>query len=682
MKLFTVRPRPRPGECLSGYFLRIAEANLVNYLDIRKKINIGSTSYFNSAAMYKVDSSLQLINFKIFALSLHLEEKIIKDLTFLPILDKFFDNPSQEERRFRSFLNSLIVTDVRRFCSHCVRENRYFKLIWQIREIKICLEHQVDLKSNCCNCNQPLPYFYDHMNELVCNSCGNSIYSECEIKNAQNEEFIKKQFQVIYDWRFLLNSELFLTSKLERFTLEQSLAIKLLYISQNKATTFNKLDIKLFSPVVVQSLVALIRNGKSTKRVLLSDLFKLTDHYGMNLKEFSAIEVSTVYIASINLVSDHLDLAPSFCCTPWCHSYGKDTAMKHINVRKKGANNIYFKQVHVCIDCYLYYGYYQKEWREIKGDIELFMDVKELVRQGISRRNITSTLKIDYHRTSLIIAYLLRFFLLDTKQFELVRNVSDSKLSILFDSIIEEYWESPETIYYKAKERYGWGVIEFYYYFFDSAVQNIYLFRTQTSRTKISKKREQVNSEVDNKLKDMINNNRTVTVKKVAASLKVGRTTINSPKYAKIKEEITEEKKKQRLAVKEQQIHFYLTVFEEYKQMQNDLGRPLRCDELYKHLGVNQAYICKYHYEIQMFFSEKVEESKELFLQKKVIELSSKVRNIIPIIHKEQGRLSQSLIGKYLGFSYMNRKSRFYSLLISVIKDEIDKFLLKRTNEY
>ncbi|KQX67241.1 MULTISPECIES: TniQ family protein [unclassified Paenibacillus] len=675
MKLLSVRPIPRDKETLSSFFLRIADGNGIPYLDVRRKVNIGSVSYLNSTNMFKVDWFPHLIDTRLLAQFVGASIEKIRTLTFLTILDKFFDDPDQEERRYRSFIRPYMITKVRRFCPHCIKEKKGFKLIWQINEIEICLEHQGILKSHCHECNQSQPYFYEKLNEFICKNCNHSLTDKEDLIKGINDEILKdEQIRIYSDWEYLLNPSFSLTSKLENYSLEQSLAIKLLYISQNQAAIFNKREITLFSPIIVQNLTALIRTGKSTKRVLLTDVFKVTSYCGLSIAEFSKIKVPISYIVSLN---PHVEeLSAGYCVTPWCSSFGVATGMRPIDIRRRGYNGVYFTRVHVCIECYMQYGFYQKEWREIKGDIDLFIEVAKLIEQGITRRTLTSTLKIDYHRSCLIMAYLLRFSLIDSDKFsQFIPKKAPKNLKENFVRILEEYFESPEKMYYKAKKIYGWAPIDFYYYFFDPEVQNIYLFQPPTYKTNSSMKRELAFLEVERKLEGFFQNDNEISIKQVAASISIGRTTISTQKYGDIKEAIIKGKQVQSLTKRENNRQYFLSVFEDYKRNQEHLGKSLFCDDIYKYIGRNSSYLRKYYPDISDWFSEQVKESKERFRKVRLENWHLDIETAIPIVYEKYGRLSQNLVGDYFGIININARKGFYYQVKKMIKDEIERFL-------
>ena len=73
----------------------------------------------------------------------------IEKLTFIPALRKWYgDMADPNQMSSQRVLNTLIDHHVK-FCPLCLKKNNYYKLIWQVKEVEVCLEHSVKLIRKC-----------------------------------------------------------------------------------------------------------------------------------------------------------------------------------------------------------------------------------------------------------------------------------------------------------------------------------------------------------------------------------------------------------------------------------------------------------------------------------------------------------------------------------------------------
>lgn len=156
-------------ECLSGYIKRLAVLHMVSVSNLINKELIPDMS----------DPSLSIIEFLHCRNSLNslasnlfgeviniLEQKTyVKGLSYLTMRPyKNIFNPNAMLRKHLAW------------CPICFEEGQksgklYEKLIWQIKDIEICKEHQVKLVQNCPFCNSQIPILYFRSRVGYCSKC-------------------------------------------------------------------------------------------------------------------------------------------------------------------------------------------------------------------------------------------------------------------------------------------------------------------------------------------------------------------------------------------------------------------------------------------------------------------------------------------------------------------------------
>jgi hypothetical protein len=92
------------------------------------------------------------------------------NMTFTPIISKFVE-PGKigDGTTYISMISREIDRTVRWFCPKCIKEQGYYKLLWQVKEIEICDIHLIKLEYICKSCNRP--HLYVHKEIGTCIYC-------------------------------------------------------------------------------------------------------------------------------------------------------------------------------------------------------------------------------------------------------------------------------------------------------------------------------------------------------------------------------------------------------------------------------------------------------------------------------------------------------------------------------
>jgi ribosomal protein S14 len=203
---FTIRPKPKVGESLSGYLIRISEMNCTKFWCVKNYIGVrtNGTSSLDTLPQ-RVANMPKLINL------LGIDEESILKMTFWNLFNKFYSNINVNNVNFKIVISDRFVVHKRRFCANCLRESGYYRIVWQIRDIDMCDIHFTKIQSRCSLCGTEQPYISNSLGEFLCFKCGNDLSKQIEpIINDSN--YINEQLKIINDWLFLLDEKFSLDS--------------------------------------------------------------------------------------------------------------------------------------------------------------------------------------------------------------------------------------------------------------------------------------------------------------------------------------------------------------------------------------------------------------------------------------------------------------------------------------
>jgi transcriptional regulator with XRE-family HTH domain/DNA-binding CsgD family transcriptional regulator len=198
-----LRPDPFPGECLSGYLLRLADLN--GYGILWDMIGDLFPTWDAPEKIHKLKWEYPLKEWGRIPLRTGLKPDELVQLTMLPWVGKFRVLPKLDSSIYMSpghFLKNL-VNPVLRVCPLCLQSQPYLRLIWRLLPVTACLEHGCLLQENCSTCGAILtPVSQDHRH-LRCPACGTDLRSLSTIMASQDTLNVQRRRQE--DYRFLLD---------------------------------------------------------------------------------------------------------------------------------------------------------------------------------------------------------------------------------------------------------------------------------------------------------------------------------------------------------------------------------------------------------------------------------------------------------------------------------------------
>ena len=145
------RPSPFPGECLSGYLLRLANTN--GYIKVGNLIEDLFPSYGIRRQSEIANWEIPLRGWEHAPIQTGLSSTELIKLTFSPLLHKFGVLPSSRVNRGKLRFLPDLVNPTLRICPLCLKSQPFIRLLWRITSVNVCLKHRVFLQERCTKCN-------------------------------------------------------------------------------------------------------------------------------------------------------------------------------------------------------------------------------------------------------------------------------------------------------------------------------------------------------------------------------------------------------------------------------------------------------------------------------------------------------------------------------------------------
>ena len=167
------RPPPYPGECLSGYLLRLAQANgFVSFWDLASDLfpMWGGPHQISLLRWeYPVDEWGRI------PLRTQLSLTELRRLTVAPWLEKFRPPLVLTRPGYLSpghFLQDVVNPDLQ-VCPLCLQAQPYLRLMWRLTSVHVCLHHSCLLQAQCHGCGTPLSVvgpLHRHLHCAICDT--------------------------------------------------------------------------------------------------------------------------------------------------------------------------------------------------------------------------------------------------------------------------------------------------------------------------------------------------------------------------------------------------------------------------------------------------------------------------------------------------------------------------------
>jgi transcriptional regulator with XRE-family HTH domain/transposase len=193
-------PPPYPGECLSGYLLRLAQAN-------------GFVSFWGLVSdlfpVFRQPNQISLLRWEYpvddwgrILLRTQLSKTDLRRLTVMPWVEKFRSPPILTPPSALSpghFLRGVVSPHLQ-VCPLCLQEQPYLRLMWRLAPVRVCVHHGCLLQAQCHRCGTPLAVLGPTHRHLHCAACGTDlrtlpvVSALADILEAQRRQQAELQF--------------------------------------------------------------------------------------------------------------------------------------------------------------------------------------------------------------------------------------------------------------------------------------------------------------------------------------------------------------------------------------------------------------------------------------------------------------------------------------------------------
>ena len=283
-------PRPYPDECLSGYLLRLAQANNASSLWSLIQDLFPTWPYPQRVAMlrweYPIDDWGRL------PLRTQLSPADLKALTVQSWVEKFRPllTPKWPASLSPGHFLHGVVNPRLQVCPLCLQSEPYVRLLWRLMPVTACLEHNCLLQTHCSQCGEPLTVIGPFQHHLLCAHCGQDL-RHLPVSIASPEDLLTQQHRQAA-LRFLLDPSVTLIKPLDAQVpktpryLPQAVGRKFRYLRIQADRSISEIAQQI--DVLEEVVCALERGRRTPFPIYLAYL----DALSVSWPDFAALDVS------------------------------------------------------------------------------------------------------------------------------------------------------------------------------------------------------------------------------------------------------------------------------------------------------------------------------------------------------------------------------------------------------
>jgi len=568
---FTVRLHPYQGESLSSFMIRFAEGNGIDLLALWNFVRKSEDRYVQMSNICVLDfAPINVIDIDKLVEVSGLDKCELLSTTFYYALDKFCCDRDLERSRFLSEM----IRDCYYFCPDCLKEKPFYRLVWNITDIKFCTTHKRLLENMCPHCKIIL--YRGAVREITrCPHCGLSLLTHNE-KIAEVFDLESQEWCYSF-WNYLLAPSTFKINSNE-------LAIKALFLLNDFKLEFNRERIKdkLENELLLPSLLQNARGSLSQQRVLhISFIQKLLGKYNYEISSFLNMDLDDNFQNSIKEKA-RLKSEGVACRAPWCKSYLiKGSLIKSGTSSKTRENGTKFVYYLYCPDCGCDYAFDERNnLVERTYFIDSYNKLLPFKDSKMSIKEISKTINMTEDRLRRCIAYF------SSRELFLLSNIVTFKLDI----ILLNKFKNSVTSGAKIKEIRKWtdwtSYMHFLQYRYNIEVINA---EKRQQRKRVMKLSTDIKmAQVERALTELIQQKEYITIRKVCEKLQVYPETIRNWGCNKLIADYKGDQKKQTI---DEFRDYAAKKVEEYLSL--NINKRVCSKELYSYIGKNRTVIVR-----------------------------------------------------------------------------------------
>ncbi|QIC07174.1 TniQ family protein [Brevibacillus sp. 7WMA2] len=603
---FTVRPRMRKVESLTSYILRVGTANYFDYKRILKMVNTkrNNKDIWRRTFRFDVFVDGRIDMFRLSKL-LKISEYEIQSMTFMPLVNKLIEEGHYTSEQILIALPKLIEINKRYFCPLCLKEQGYYKLLWQVKEIDMCNIHLCRLQSSCQNCMELQPYISENLAIMQCKYCHSKLTTQ-GIQKIEDEKEINYQSEKYIKWNYMLNKKSRIAPRITGVPSDKIISYSILYAANAPEEEYNFRKIKSkIREDYIHRIIRFVNGEDSPQHVTFPQLINILEALQISIHDFAQLKVPPIFIRSI---PKNQDTRNKHCLTPWCSSYKTNVTMRKIeHISHLQEKKIRYYNAHVCTNCFMKYGINAEteEWQQVGNRIVKIELVRDLLNFGINRKQIHRDTKIPEKELTEIFGYLVQHKLLRSDLCEQYTPTNQPEdLVSVFKQLINE----SGTLFKNAKKMFGMSRSEYFYYFSSKKVQYYFLFESYEDKKRYKRVSKGIwTDRVLKELKEFKQKDQEISIKYIAASLNCTPELLGIYGLREIIDKAREEQRKCRLSRLEIE---YRTKIDRYFDQCEINNKGILFKDIYELIGRRQTYIKEYMPKLSEWISTQVKNYK------------------------------------------------------------------------
>ena len=310
------RPPPHAGECLSGYLLRLADANGLRHFTQLTDGLFPRWQKSHHPTLLRWEYPVE--DWGHVPLRTQLTVADLHRLTVAPWLEKFRPPLRLRPPRASSPGGALrgIIHPQLQVCPLCLQEQPYTRLLWRLQPVAVCLNHGCVLQARCQRCHTDLAPVSTRHRHLHCPVCDADLRTLPVV--AAPPEMLAAQQPRQVALRFLLDPDTTLVRtlpsgpELPSATLSQAVGMKFRYLRSQAGISVADMASRLNAHG--STLTALELGDHAALPLYLTYLEALA----LSWPEFATLEVPPTWLAT-NQTPQHMQLR--LCPTPDCPNH-------------------------------------------------------------------------------------------------------------------------------------------------------------------------------------------------------------------------------------------------------------------------------------------------------------------------------------------------------------------------
>lgn len=310
------RPAPYAGECLSGYLLRLAEANGLQHL--RRLTDELFPRWRESHQIGLLRWEHPVEDWGCVPQRTQLPLAALRRLTVAPWLEKFRTPLTWRPPRAVSpggVLRGIIHPQLQ-VCPRCLEAQPFIRLLWRLQPVVVCLDHGCLLQSRCPHCRTDLTPVGIHHRHLHCPVCDADLRTLSSSVAAPELLAVQEPKQAAL--RFLLDPDITLVqawpqaAEQDPAQLARAVGMKYRFLRSQAGLTIAVMARRLNTSA---SSVNALELGE---RTALSLYLAYLEVLGLSWPQFAALEVPPDWLTATQTLP-HMSLR--LCPTPDCPNH-------------------------------------------------------------------------------------------------------------------------------------------------------------------------------------------------------------------------------------------------------------------------------------------------------------------------------------------------------------------------